>query len=160
MRTVGPRRGARLTTIGTVLVVGAATGAGGFSVLNSIMVTMVGSGSSADPAVPDAITRSESDPLAGVVVLLFFAGVHLGWPLLLGGATRAGWASHWQWLLACAGSVAVFSLSGVTLLAESFGLLAIAVAALPTARLLLTSSSAGGRAAMSSGVMGLSRNGR
>lgn len=160
MRTVGPRRGARLTTIGTVLVVVAATGVGGFSVLNSIMVTMVDSGSAPDPAVLEAITRSESDPLAGVVVLLFFAGVHLGWPLLLGGATRAGLASHWQWLLASAGSVAVFSLSGITLLAEFVGVLAIAIATAPTARLLLTRGSRGGWTRPSPGVVALSRKGQ
>jgi len=140
MRRVEGGRGLTLTTVGAALVVGAAAGAGGFSILNSIMVTMVPLGTAPSPAVIQAITRSESDPLAGAVVLLFFVGVHLGWPLLLGGATRAGWASHWQWLLASAGSAAVFALSSVTLLIEALGLFAIAVAAAPTARRMVRGS--------------------
>lgn len=141
MRLVEGGRGLTLTTTGAALVIGAAAGAGGFSVLNSILVSMVPLGTAPNAAVTQAISRAESDPLAGVVVLLFFVGVHLGWPLLLGGATRAGWARHWQWLLASGGSAAVFALSSATLLIEALGLFAIAVAAAPTALRMLRSTS-------------------
>ncbi|GIG30199.1 hypothetical protein [Cellulomonas marina] len=134
LRVVGRGRGSGLTLAGAVLLVLGAVGAGGFAVVNSLMVSMLPPAGTPAPELLDGLARSETaDPLAGATVLLFFVGVHVGWPLLLAGATRARWARPWQWVLATLGSVAVFGLSGQTLLVEALGLGAVAVAAAPTA---------------------------
>jgi hypothetical protein len=131
-RIVGAGRGRILTTVGVVMALCAAVGAGGFAVMNSQLAGMAANGP-VDDATAAAIQRAENDPSAAICLLFFLVGMHVGWPLVVGGATRAGLAAHWQWMLVVAGSLSVYVLSSVSHWFEPAGLLVIAVAVAPTA---------------------------
>lgn len=136
LRVVGGGRGRILTTVGIVMTICAAVGAGGFAVMNSQLAGMAAAGP-IDDAVAAAITRAENDPSSAICLLFFLVGMHVGWPVLIGGAARAGLAKHWQWILVVVGSLSVYALSSVSQWFEPLGLLIVAAAVAPTAIHLL-----------------------
>jgi hypothetical protein len=137
-RVVGDGRGRVLTTVGVTMAVCATVGAGGFAVMNSQLAGMAAAGP-IDDAVARAIAGAENDPSSAICLLFFLVGMHVGWPFLVGGAARAGLASHWQWILVVVGSLSVYLLSSVSQWFEPVGLLIVAASVAPTVRRLFRS---------------------
>ena len=101
-------RGAGLALAGGTLAGAGAIAGAAIAGFESIPITLA-SALPEDELLKATLTSFDSSAVLGVLFLILLLGTALGWPLLIGGAARAGLMSRWFVALSIVGVVAIIA---------------------------------------------------
>lgn len=120
------QRGAGLALVGGTLAGAGAIAGAAIAGLESFP-TSLASALPDDESLKAALKSLDSSAVLGILFLTLLLGTALGWPLLIGGAARAGLMSRWFVVASVAGVVGIVVSQASTTLRDCRGSAAVAL---------------------------------